>query len=111
MIIRLRQRQRRARSPNGPDSGPRIPAERDESHDSQAGTPPTDIPHNPRGGAPRTGMQQAHDDAVSGQVDTDMYKNGVGLNPLDSGSTARADTVPPMKPAPGVNPKKKTESR
>jgi hypothetical protein len=39
---------------------PRLPHEHDESGDSQAGPP-------------RREMQQAHDDIVSGKVDTDLH--------------------------------------
>ena len=47
-----------------PESAPRLPHERDESSDSQASEP-------------RPEMRQAHDDIVSGRVDTDR---GTPLN-------------------------------
>lgn len=96
MIIRLRQRQRRARSPDGPNSAPRIPAERDEAADSQEAFD----------GPPRDEIKQAAQDIENGLVDTDMYKNGVALNPLDKPAAERADAAPPLEPAPGRQPGK-----
>jgi hypothetical protein len=91
MIIRLRQRQRRARSPNGPNSAPRIPAERDEAADSQEAF----------AGPPRDDIKQAAEDIKNGLVDTEMYRNGVALNPLDNPDANHTDQTPPLEPAPG----------
>lgn len=91
MIIRLRQRQRRARSPEGPNSAPRIPAERDESADSQ------ELQNDQL----RDNIKQGYEDVVHGQVDTDMYKNGVALNPLDKPDANDTNQTPPLDPAPG----------
>lgn len=91
MIIRLRQRQRRARSPGGPNSAPRLPAERDESADSQQ------INNGPL----HDDIRQAAKDKERGLVDTDMYQNGVALNPLDKESAEQAQQTPPLDPAPG----------
>lgn len=99
MIIRLRQRQRRARSPEGPNSAPRIPAERDESADSQ------ELQNDQL----RDNIKQGYEDVVHGQVDTDMYKNGVALNPLDQPDANASNQTPPLEPAPGTHSKKSSK--
>ncbi|MDB5728768.1 MAG: hypothetical protein JWR25_983 [Noviherbaspirillum sp.] len=48
--------------PSRDASTPRLPHERDESHDSQAADP----------GPPRDDMKQAYKDLMEGQVDTDL---------------------------------------
>lgn len=48
--------------PTREESTPRLPHERDESHDSQASQP----------GAARDDIKQAYEDLMNGQVDTDL---------------------------------------
>jgi hypothetical protein len=62
--------------PSRKESTPRLPHERDESHDSQATEP----------GPPRDDMKQAYKDLMNGQVDTDLREtrgvDAVVNNPL-----------------------------
>jgi hypothetical protein len=61
MATTLKQPQVKTVKPSRGDT-PRLPHERDESHDSQ----PTQQ---------RKKMKQAHDDIASGQVDTDLRRD------------------------------------
>ncbi|MEN3365366.1 MAG: hypothetical protein V7606_2640 [Burkholderiales bacterium] len=77
--------------PSRKESTPRLPHERDESHDSQATKP----------GPPRDDMKQAYKDLMDGQVDTDLRETrGVDavvnnppgpspVNPSDTGKTSK----------------------
>jgi hypothetical protein len=77
--------------PSRKESTPRLPHERDESHDSQATKP----------GPPRDDMKQAYKDLMDGQVDTDLRETrGVDavvnnppgpspVNPSDAGKTSK----------------------
>ena len=68
--------------PHG-DAAPRLPHERDESHDSA-------------GDAPRDVIQQAHDDLASGKVDTDRGAvSDAAYRRQKTGGTANA--APPRR--------------
>lgn len=56
-------------APVDPKATPRLPHERDESHDSQSS-------------GPRADMQQAAKDIASGQVDTDLRNRAGGVENL-----------------------------
>jgi hypothetical protein len=80
--------------PTRKESTPRLPHERDESHDSQASQP----------GPPRDDIKQAYTDLMNGQVDTDLRETrGVDAvvnnppgpspqNPSDNSETRKKKT-------------------
>lgn len=63
--------------PASEKSGPRLPHEHDESHDSQKS-------------GPRKDMKQAHDDIASGQVDTDLH----GARGVEAAQAGKAASKP-----------------
>jgi hypothetical protein len=73
------------------ESTPRLPHERDESHDSQASQP----------GPPRDDIKQAYEDLAHGQVDTDLRGargvDAVVNNPPGPSPMNPSDTQKPRK--------------
>jgi hypothetical protein len=80
-----RQLEVKTTSPSRKESTPRLPHERDESHDSQASQP----------GPLRDDMKQAYKDLMDGQVDTDLREtrgvDAVVNNPPGPSPTNPAD--------------------
>lgn len=76
--------------PASEKSGPRLPHEHDESHDSQKSEP-------------RKDMKQAHADISSGQVDTDLHGargvESVQGGKLDSSSGSDKKAASPAPPS------------
>lgn len=79
MRTRIRQRQISAKRPARSDAAPRLPHERDESHDSGSS-------------GPREDMQQAYEDLDRGLVDTDL-RGARGVE-----ETVRKQELPPGQP-------------
>jgi hypothetical protein len=77
--------------PSRKESTPRLPHERDESHDSQASQP----------GPPRDDIKQAYRDLMNGQVDTDLREtrgvDAVVNNPPGPSPSNPRDTQKPRK--------------
>lgn len=77
--------------PSRKESTPRLPHERDESHDSQA----------TKSGPPRDDMKQAYQDLMDGQVDTDLREtrgvDAVVNNPPGPSPVNPSDQQQPRK--------------
>jgi hypothetical protein len=69
--------------PSREASTPRLPHERDESHDSQASQP----------GPPRDDIKQAYKDVMEGQVDTDL-REGRGVDAVVNNTPGQSPVNP-----------------
>jgi hypothetical protein len=90
MATHSKQLEVKTAPPSRKESTPRLPHERDESHDSQAANP----------GPPRDDMKQAYKDLMNGQVDTDLREtrgvdavvnNPPGPSPVNPSDTRHSD--------------------
>jgi hypothetical protein len=91
MVTASKQLEVKTTPPSREESTPRLPHERDESHDSQAAQP----------GPPRDDIKQAYKDLMNGQVDTDLREtrgvDAVVNNPPGPSPANPSDKQAPRK--------------